>query len=131
MNEGRELDAIVHEKIFGKCGHVLSIYKKDNRNWSDDYTTYRCKKCKTETFRGLSYHEGKTVCPQYSTDIADAWLVLDYLENNGYEYNLVFESNYYMLDLYRNGYKFQGDAETAPLAICIAALKSCGVKVEE
>jgi hypothetical protein len=129
MKAGRELDALIHEKIFGKCAHVLHAFKKDNKNsWMSDYTYYRCKKCKDGTYSGLLYSEGKILCPQYSTNIADAWLVVEKMQEKGWLVSI------------RNFPKWTCEicfydpiivyAETAPLAICLAALKACGVEVE-
>jgi hypothetical protein len=127
MKAGRELDALIHEKIFGKCGHVLAVYKKDNKNaWMDDYTNYRCKKCKTATFRGLAYREGGTVCPNYSTKIEDAWLVVEKFPQIDICMSKVDDKWNCFIEFADH----MATAETAPLAICIAALKACVVEAE-
>jgi hypothetical protein len=70
----------------------------------------------------------KIFCP--STNIADAWPIAG---------KLYQQYDWIGLDKFGDGYRFliihddlniDGIAETAPLAICLAALKACGVEVK-
>jgi hypothetical protein len=76
--------------------------------------------------------------PHYTTNIADAWQVAEKLretkifslydawdEDDNKIFCAVFEYNdtYHVVD-------YKGYADTAPLAICLAALKSVGIEVE-
>lgn len=60
-----------------------------------------------------------------TTNIDDAWLVAEKFEYIDIEKNA---GHYYCALM--NEQFYQGDASRAPLAICIAALKSVGVEVE-
>lgn len=73
--------------------------------------------------------------PPYSTDIAAAWQVLERMKENGWHY---YVGDTLTDDHYARFHEFMDDdgdegassAPTAPLAICLAALKACGVDVE-
>lgn len=70
-----------------------------------------------------------------STNIQDAWLVVEKLKKDNTLININHHKNGYYADIwfkdlqgavpYKDTY-----ADTAPLAICLAALKSVGVEVE-
>lgn len=68
--------------------------------------------------------------PHYSTDIKAAWEVLGKFKawtvTHGPGYGVIC----YIDKLDGNDNKWEGKADTAPLAICLAALKARGVKVK-
>jgi hypothetical protein len=108
MKAGRELDALIAEKVMG-----TNVFD----------------------FKGLpSYWDAniRRDIPHYSTNIADAWLVVEKLVKQCYQFGLANESDgKYFCSLFFDGAgTFEESAETAPLAICLAALKACGVEVE-
>jgi len=108
MKADRELDARIAEKVFEQKvvyvgGHPHLTEGNDNYLGGD--------------------------CPHFSTQIADAWLVVEKLRGNGWVMTLenmcandcvgvLFESDP-ALDLDRPAYSGRG---AAPLAICLAAL---------
>lgn len=137
----REIDILIHEKLFNQCGHVLTIYKKDNKNaWMDDYTNYRCKKCK-ESFRGLAYSDKAIVCPYYTNNLNEAfkamnkmfeWLLLDYSIERTHGYHgpksiCIIEGydRFKYKDVY---YEVEDDSLARAMGICI--LQAIGVKVK-
>jgi len=108
MNAGRELDSLIAEKVFGlspdECGQW---FHSDDGVWR-------------------SYPE-----LAYSADIAAAWMVVEKLGNwRGFTFLIIqhadaqhWQAGWYELDC--DGYesRISAEAETVPLAICLAALK--------
>jgi len=90
----------------------------------------------------------RPLLPHYSTDIKAAWEVVDWLETNVPEqpnnyygpYFFVLEKSYdiwsagYMFDVPYDGWcehpTIYATHESAPMAICLAALKIKGIEVE-
>ena len=104
MTHGRELDCAIAEKVMGL----------PNVSW--DHAII--KPC-------YSYHDKAFMSiPNYSTDIADAWAVLLKLGDN---YGLQVRGGEWIVF---TGYHdfIAAEADTAPHAICMAALKSIGVE---
>ena len=109
MNPGRELDALVAEKVFG---HVVSRNLKGG--WSlgepDYYDSY-----------------GELILwnplPPYSEDISSAWQVIEKLKEEFKRVDLTYNSNKWLLTV-QGKFGFMSDGqETASHAICIAALR--------
>lgn len=61
-----------------------------------------------------------------STDIADAWMVVEWLKAQGCHLELRWVHDWTCVLIGERS----ASADTAPMAICLAALKSIGVKVE-
>jgi Phage ABA sandwich domain len=116
LKAGRELDALVAEKVMG---------------WT------QVRNSKPEGFSSLwrgrppgNLATLRTI-PDYSTDISDAWKVVEKVDNrNGVarEMGVLTAS----ISRYDNGYTVRFfnsgvTADTAPLAICLAALKAVAV----
>lgn len=139
MQAGRELDALIAEKVMG--------WQAQHRSDMCDGSKFiRCSACGA-LGRGNCYGDGQgqmqircgevvTCCdeaalPNYSTDIATAWCIIE---------KLTTDNPYWCIDV-RQSLKPRGWwcnigvpdswikqwAETAPLAICLAALKAMGV----
>lgn len=113
MTPGRELDALVAEKVMG--------WTKLEGRWA-------------RIFPGV---EGDTICanldgsiPSYSTDIAAAWqVVVEKFVNDGFRIH--YDINYGVerrtgWSVVINGIVYHEFSNTAPLAICLAALKAVG-----
>lgn len=159
MTPGRELDALVATKVMGwkNIKHQLSNpYDDDSwEDWlgnpplkpNDEGTRYemRLGKCcpvcnhqdnKTTAIK-VSYEQEKTI-PPYSSDIAAAWQVVEKLFQLGFDLYLeTFKDDednpqcrvsFQQID---NQDKGSGPiyADTAPHAICLAALKAVGVEI--
>lgn len=127
MKPGRELDALIVEKVIG--------WKPFKKKW--------------EAGAHRGYHdawldgEGREVCiqcPEYSTDIAAAWVVVEKLRES--KKTIALSSVYHQTaNPYwswicriewtdkRLGYQTSiGLSESVPHAICLAALDSIGIK---
>ena len=107
MKAGRELDAKIHKEIFG---HEIEI---------------------------CPMHHSHSCCgrnlPNYSTQIADAWLVVEKLAKENYGFGIYITT---IIDLdgglhdnwgcyfENDDFEWEVEEETAPLAICLAALKA-------
>jgi len=131
MNPGRELDALVAEKVMGL------------EPWPEQDPRWQCKAFKAKI---IPYGQEAKPClpPEYSTDIAAAWEVMEKFKDRGLEVgwdkyrekwfctNLA-EDFRYAFDLDETEFKstFNDNsiavlADTAPLVICVAALKAVG-----
>ena len=133
MQAGRELDALVAEKVMGLCPHKL---KRDVAQTEfGDIFGYVCTHC-GERFYGLSFHEGYShpALLHYSTNISDAWQVVEKMLDMD---NDIFIENWRdgewccftmpcLSTIWPEGGRPGECADTAPLAICLAALKAVG-----
>jgi hypothetical protein len=101
---GRELDALVAEKVMGICVST---------GWEDIYPVVAGVTCVTNPIR------------PYSTDIAAAWEVVEKaLAPKGYNVGPLYEGNgWWVVQDAGCGMEI-AIAETAPLAICLAALNA-------
>lgn len=118
-SELRDLDARVHREVFGlECSHFTPTGGEYGSHLNGWYTT------------PLKFAHIPASVPQYTTDIAAAWRVVEKLS----------EGNLFIVSVFRCpttqpvGYaaRFGGHAvvgqPTAPLAICLAALAATGVQ---
>ena len=124
MKPGRELDALVAEKIFDKQFYRAPMTEWRGRYvykefWDDPNSYYN------EWHRSQEIGEWEYCGPNYSTDISAAWEVLGKfqlrLENVGYgdkKYHVIIHK----FDEDGEFSEFDSFAETAPHAICIASL---------
>ena len=145
MEAGRELDAIVAEKVMGwhydsawDCLIPPEQRAKPNEMWTeweaDDDGLVR-KPINENYVTGIVYtgDTQKIVLPYYSTDIADAWKVverLDYKSHTNFSLYTIganwfcfFKEENVKMD-YSWVNEYEARADTAPLAICRAALKT-------
>jgi len=120
----REIDRLVAEKVMGwEYDHLYKEYflkEYVGNNWHKKYV------CKNHEFNP-------------STNIQDAWkvieklCVIDRLNKDGYDFQMwsengKFNANFWKGDFYVLGF---AESESAPLAICLAALETVGVEVED
>jgi hypothetical protein len=68
--------------------------------------------------------------PKYSTKISAAWQVIDKLIESGAEVNVGFSDKWDCDIDYPIGCNWRKVGDTAPLAICLAALEAVGVTYE-
>jgi hypothetical protein len=122
MKAGRELDALIAEKVMGIETEYRKPCPSDERDWL--------------MVKGGGRYE---FVPSYSTDIKCAWLVVEKLRRQGIFLSVIPQIDNYAVYVWSNvgeSDKYNTyplgtlEAETAPLAICLAALKACGVEVE-
>lgn len=125
MNAGRELDALVAEKVFG-------LHRNERGHWYDvSGSSIPCYYADTEPCDPSSW------LPDYSTSIAAAWEVIERVVSGKVSENLegfaltvqpgTIGASF--SNLHGKGH-FQSNGKTAPLAICLAALKAVGVDAE-
>ena len=120
MNAGRELDALVAEKVMGYYKATPESIGRGVRCWNKEGD------CATTEFSP-------------STDIAAAWEVVEKLTKNLHEVKdgeWVLDRLGYLDGQYRCWFAMNvsddvrwdifAEADTAPLAICLAALKAVG-----
>lgn len=111
MKAGRELDALVAEKVMGYEFAIIG------------------EQLKKVIVKG-SFGEAIDFSP--TTNIADAWKVV---EKFNYKLSLEINGDYCNCKLVGKfnekmvGQFFYGEADSVPLAICLAALKAVGVEV--
>ena len=122
MEAGRELDALVAEKVMGL--EVRSITVMDSKGTHSDVGTVDAPRRMPDGRMGVNVDK----LPAYSTDIAAAWEVVEKL-------GLAFELGWLPEDKGFNWDASFGEkrgseagtttyASTAPHAICLAALKA-------
>lgn len=126
MQAGRELDALVAEKVMGWKWCENDIGKESLQPPSEEYA-----------FLSPNHpvfwadEKGYTkIMPHYSTNIADAWKVVEKMRENFWVQ--VDVGDIILCSMGEYGFvcsTIQAEAETAPLAICLAALKAMGVEV--
>lgn len=113
MNPGRELDALVAEKVMG----WEAVHEHDFRDGGKQWLGTRSDGAKMVPL------------PHYSTSIAAAWEVVAHLRSlasyvrwelrgDRHDYNCYF--------CLGRGVEWVEDIDTAPHAICLAALKAVG-----
>ena len=123
MNEmtGKDIDALVEERIFGRHAH----------SWKRDYATVRMSVCESCGARATG---GQTYIPNaYSTSIAAAWSVVGELRSSGWTFELSVEQEDFdqacQVVFSKPGRRGASEQRRVPLAICLAALKAVGVEV--
>jgi hypothetical protein len=106
INPSRELDALIAEKVMG-----LAVFNGMIFRYIQDY-----KEGDVATAESCPI-------PKYSTDIAAAWEVVDKL---GGDFVLHRKTAWECVFFLGRDKYFQDRSETAPHAICLAALKTVG-----
>lgn len=132
MEAGRELDALVAERVMG--------WERRNESWYDEEGVEKTRFVSPEddlTGEVLedviggwgsecSYDELEYV-PYYSTDIAAAWLVWEAVSNAKWSLHRRDDGGYEVMEHIRwEDFYSYAEAPTAPLAICLAALRAKG-----
>ena len=120
MKAGRELDALIAEKVMGLTRH------------DESYVAEGVGKVLRFVWRdgcGTCVYSGDMFLPHYSTDIAAAWEVVEKADLWSL-YGSIGDGPYRACIQFgdREGLM---TADTAPLAICLAALKAKGVTGEQ
>jgi hypothetical protein len=122
--DNRQLDILIAEKVMGQTdfSHLPVVWREDEN--TDGFV---CPRCNT------SGDDSNPCVLYYSSDIADAWQVVQKLKDkkrNGIPAGFTLEYDDYH-KIWRCTFgRTMGFSGTAPLAICLAALKAVGVEVE-
>ncbi len=124
MKPGRELDALIAERVMGFIRIDITINDEQKplvtKEWLDEW----------DGELSDAYWWGRDIyqsVPHYSTQIADAWLVVEKLRS---ESIAMVVSTYGAREYSSCHFLYKGVcsetywAATAPLAICLAALKA-------
>jgi hypothetical protein len=115
MHAGRELDALVAEKLLG----IKKLYYEE-RDTDKKYPRYIPSGKPWRTHR-IDAHP----LPRYSIYIGDAWEVVDKLIAIKYGVLVGFYRGQWSVQITDNGnLVVTHEADTAPLAICLAALQA-------
>jgi len=120
MKPGRELDALVAEKVLG-CH--LERYQDALR--PRENITCGCRPRKHGDMLNLW---------PYSTNIEAAWLVVEEMHGRGLTVQIIAGEQFFHCDIAphpaESGVIASESADTAPHAICLAALKAVGHEVK-
>ena len=111
LNNTRKIDALVAE-------HVMGLELRDGLvDMSEELNSKGC------------WREPKC----YSTDIASAWEVIEKLKDSLDLVEIFWDIDCWCCNLWKDGEEIirSHAHETAPLAICLAALKAKGVRIED
>ncbi len=136
-----EWDTLIHEKVMG-VDPAISCDGAFVSNPHDGHETLYCSRCDAGIFFGDSKTHKQPLVPAYTTDMNAALQMLTY-EKYVASYISYHKSDhgapvpqdaFYLCSLYweEDGItKYtHGSADTMHIAICKAALESCGVEVE-
>ena len=146
MKAGRELDARIAERVMGE--RILWAHAAwSKEDWLSSHGEGEPTEQNTpaivldEDRRDGDPLPRYLIIPRYSTSIADAWSVVDTMERRGFwcEMRTPFmepggDDGYWagFTPHSTSGWNGRPDhwtrAESLPLAICLAALKACGVE---
>ena len=152
----REIDALIAEHVMGYKKSTKDVYMSYGQDPKQNHLN-RCeftgnRECFLDNFGVPLFLEDDVVTqqklPKYSTDIKAAWEVVNWLNNNAPEQKYGYYSDYFLVMEFRDkewGCGFMYDipyegwseheiyvsAKTAPMAICLAALKAKGIEVDE
>jgi hypothetical protein len=130
MTAGRELDALVAEKVMGVVWRKVGVngVVKATLDPLGYYSQH--EECRPDFPRWSDYCRD---VPAYSTDIAAAWQVVEHMATNHYRWwemaRRPFKDGLGALVNFTGDPKDSCVAPTVPLAICLAALKAVGAEV--
>jgi len=145
MNAGRELDALVAERVMGWArsggndhtspAHKVRTIIEDGERWEEAYLDYdskgphdRLTDPEGHDIYLCGCREREGLLPYYSTDIETAWEVAAEMGRRGLWLTLQSDWHFGQFNaVLRRGkdYVAQSDmVDTAPLAICLAALRA-------
>ena len=105
-------DALELMKYGAKREDCERRYAEDMATWERDHKRWGC------------HHYELDVVPQYSTRIADAWLVVENLGGVLDRYLRECAEGWEFGGRLSDGSEVWGQADTAPMAICLGALKA-------
>lgn len=149
----REIDRLVGKEFFGvreltveeavekfkeKCCRTFTV----DGCIVDRYTKLKFDKQEYDRLFSHGYHISNwvkwlkensvvvTEYPRYSSDIGYAWQVVDKVAQTHGLYQLIQVADFWIAEIQTADKAYFAEARTAPLAICLAALKAVGVEVE-
>ena len=132
MEAGKELDALVAEKVMGIAPSEWPWgCHAEGHTMDEDVWCYTC---------GMLYSEGERVPPPYSSSISAAWRVVEKMRSGGWLVSMLgmmegaWEGRYHASFRHVSQSEFgmhvrsapASSAMSAPHAICLAALEAVG-----
>ena len=131
MKAGREVDTLIETEVFGnEVVERMCLQSYDCGTWGDaeDWYDGNLKEDPGMSILPCVYDGVEYVpIPHYSTQIADAWLVVEKVNHDNafelYWYNPDGRKPYFRV-AFGFGIIKKAEADTAPLAICLAALEA-------
>jgi len=149
MEAGREMDVLVAEKVMGwryspgwEC-HIppeqIAMPDEMWTDWQHDAGEFWKEPIKEHHVSGIVYNgdSSKIIMPQWSTKIADAWKVVEKMHKGQWMCDLSWRDDVcygrivWAVDFVtKDGRCESADDESAPLAICRAALLAVMVQGE-
>lgn len=132
MNAGRELDALVAEKVMGWHSKQVPLSMFQPHVMVDLWYTAENELISSTDLINQSVKAG--VLPHFTTNISDAWRIVEHMRQN--KYHIATDDRHeqdapwwceFATEEYTIG--SQATAETFPLAICLAALRAVGVSI--
>ena len=115
MNPGRELDALIAEKVMGHIvvggpiEHGMRRIFQGPRGADSWWIEVNCQ---------------PNYIPYYSTEIAAAWEVVEKLKGQSVDLNFGEDNNRWECSFIIGGERYSGYSTSAPHCICLAALKT-------
>jgi hypothetical protein len=131
--DSRRLDAIVAEKVMGWTVERAQIptYPRGGIPHVSVRTVYTVTRPDGSQWSPV-YDLDITDLPRYSTNIADAWKVVEKMRDDGWHPAVEWELNQWECTMwhvaYESGY---ARSDSAPEAICMAVLKAKGVGIAQ
>jgi hypothetical protein len=116
MKAGPPLDALIHESVFD--GVVVWTEADLPRGWVNEDRVYPAYLDGTFAF----------ALRPYSTDLTAAWRVVEWL-TKGNSVTLEYQLGVWTFEVNDGRNTAMGWGDTAPLAVCLAALAALGVDV--
>lgn len=128
MDAGRELDKLIAEKVMNDVERYLPLYKRLTDLSAKEFVSGETKPIYIPVYKG-----GNLNPKRYSTDIAAAWEVINkiyslkgfMLELSGTHGNLGWGCSMFLAGVQ----DLSEDCESAPHAICLAALKVMKINI--
>lgn len=124
MKPGRELDAVIAEKVLG-----LNLESEQNPDFGDGLMVRVCEPKTIQTISGPYRENGLRPLPHYSASMSAAWAVVEQLREKGIYFATTNCHERWDVWLSVNPIDdLVGEATASsvslPLAICLAALKA-------
>ena len=122
LRPGRELDAVIHEQVMGQ--NLITPCDGDIGELPISSDGWLCMECGHTGYLGSDTAHHRRV-PDYSTDIATAWQVVEKItEPPGNRASA--DANVVFATLFDNASMWAMKSSEAAAAICLAALKAVG-----
>jgi len=135
METDREFDVLVAERVMGLHVkiEVRTVGMATGKHGPLPVTStfYRLVDEKGDCIYGygpLMHGYGPVEAPGYSTNIEAAWAVVPRMHDKGFHTFSLLRDERGWTAMFSNGNRFYASKQTAPLAICSAALSAVGVE---